>query len=108
MPAAVVSPETTEPLRAESLSSQAQPLPWVELVRIGLVALAALASRLGLVPRFAGEVIALAATVVGGYPIYREAAQALWARRMTMELSMSIAIAAALVIREFFTAAVIV
>ena len=48
------------------------------------------------------------ATVVGGYPIYREAFEALRERRMTMELSMTIALVAALSIRESFTAVVIV
>jgi Cd2+/Zn2+-exporting ATPase/Cu+-exporting ATPase len=44
---------------------------------------------------------------VGGYAIFREALENVLERRMTMELSMTIAIVAALVIREFFTALVI-
>jgi Cd2+/Zn2+-exporting ATPase/Cu+-exporting ATPase len=85
------------------------PLGWVDLARIGLVALAALASWLRLwepFPRF--DLIALAATLVGGYPIFREALANVMARRMTMELSMTIALAAALAIGEFLTALVIV
>src|SRR5579862_1232783 len=50
-----------------------------------------------------GEVCAL----VGGFPIYREAYENVIHRRMTMELSMTIAIVAALAIREVFTALVI-
>src|SRR5207253_5077864 len=46
--------------------------------------------------------------LVGGYPIFKEAVANLLARRMTMELSMTIALAAALAIGEFFTALVIV
>jgi Cd2+/Zn2+-exporting ATPase/Cu+-exporting ATPase len=91
----------------------------VDLVRIGLVALAVVGSWFGLwksladllglgeaVARF--DVIALVATVAGGYPIFKEAVANLLARRMTMELSMTIALAAALAIGEFFTALVIV
>jgi Cd2+/Zn2+-exporting ATPase/Cu+-exporting ATPase len=47
------------------------------------------------------------ALLVGGWPIYREAFESLLARRMTMELSMTLAIAAAAVIGQFFTALII-
>ncbi len=84
----------------------------VDLVWIGLVALACLASWLGLwqhVARWLGlsataanfDVIALVATLAGGYPIFKEAVASLLARRMTMELSMTIALAAALAICMF-------
>ncbi len=46
-------------------------------------------------------------TLVGGFPIFREAYENITQRRMTMELSMTIAIVAALAIREIFTALVI-
>jgi Cd2+/Zn2+-exporting ATPase/Cu+-exporting ATPase len=46
-------------------------------------------------------------TVVGGFPIFQEAYENITQRRMTMELSMAIAIVAALAIRELFTALVI-
>ena len=46
-------------------------------------------------------------TLVGGFPIFREAVENILERRMTMELSMAIAILAALAIREVFTALVI-
>jgi heavy metal translocating P-type ATPase len=85
------------------------PLEWIELVRIGFVAAAVVASWLGLWQSFASfDVIALAATLIGGYPIFKEALANIVARRMTMELSMTIALAAALAIGEFFTALVIV
>jgi P-type Cu+ transporter len=45
--------------------------------------------------------------LAGGYPIYHEAYENIVERRMTMELSMAIAIVAALAIRETFTALVI-
>jgi Cd2+/Zn2+-exporting ATPase/Cu+-exporting ATPase len=77
-------------------------------MRIGLVALAACAVWLRVwepFPRL--SVIGLTAALVGGHPIFREAFSSLRARRMTMELSMTIAIGAALAIGEFFTALVI-
>jgi heavy metal translocating P-type ATPase len=80
-----------------------------DLVRIGLVALAVVVSWLDPWRPFAGtHAIALIATLAGGYPIFREAMEALLRRRMTMELSMTIALVAALVIGESFTALVIV
>ncbi|HTU23582.1 MAG TPA: cation-translocating P-type ATPase [Gemmataceae bacterium] len=84
------------------------PLEWVELLRIGLVAVGILASWLELWKPFARfDVIALTATLIGGYPIFKEAFANIVARRMTMELSMTIALAAALAIGEFFTALMI-
>jgi len=49
----------------------------------------------------------VAGLIVGGWPIVSEAAENALARRMTMELSMTIAIIAAAAIGEFFTALVI-
>jgi Cd2+/Zn2+-exporting ATPase/Cu+-exporting ATPase len=46
-------------------------------------------------------------TLTGGFPIFHEAYENITQRRMTMELSMTIAIVAALAIREVFTALVI-
>jgi Cd2+/Zn2+-exporting ATPase/Cu+-exporting ATPase len=51
--------------------------------------------------------LAFAGTVIGGFPIYREAWANLLKRRMTMELSMTIALLAALAIGQFLTALVI-
>jgi heavy metal translocating P-type ATPase len=50
----------------------------------------------------------LLAAAIGGYPILHEAASAVKERRMTMELSMAIAVTAALVIGEIMTALVII
>jgi cation transport ATPase len=44
---------------------------------------------------------------IGGYPIFKEAFESVVERRMTMELSMTIALASALAIGEFFTTLVI-
>src|ERR1700719_3761834 len=51
--------------------------------------------------------VAVMCTLVGGFPIFHEAYENIAQRRMTMELSMAIAIVAALAIREIFTALVI-
>src|ERR1700730_18301095 len=51
--------------------------------------------------------IGVICTLVGGFPIFAEAYENIVQRRMTMELSMAIAIVAALTIREIFTALVI-
>jgi len=53
------------------------------------------------------SIIGIAGLLIGGWPIVAEAFENLLARRMTMELSMSIAIAAAAAISELFTALVI-
>jgi cation transport ATPase len=80
-----------------------------DLIRIGLVALCALAGKLGASePLFQFDVFSLLGALLGGYPILQEAAKALRRRRMTMELSMSIAVLAAIAIGQYFTAAIIV
>ena len=53
------------------------------------------------------SLIGIVGLAVGGWPIFKEAFENLIARRMTMELSMTIAIIAAAAIGEFFTALVI-
>lgn len=81
---------------------------WPEMLRIALVALAAAAVWFRLwEPLPAFSLIGVAGLAIGGWPIFREAFENLIARRMTMELSMSIAIVAAAAISEFFTALVI-
>jgi cation transport ATPase len=77
-------------------AARSRPPGAAELVRIGLVASFALAGRLGLwEPLFEFDVFSLLAALAGGYPILREATEAVWHRRMTMKLSMSIAVLAA-------------
>ncbi|HVH73236.1 MAG TPA: HAD-IC family P-type ATPase, partial [Candidatus Dormibacteraeota bacterium] len=79
-----------------------------DLVRIGFVALAALAVWFRIWEPFPHvSVIGIAATLIGGYPIFKEALENIVERKMTMELSMTIALLAALAIGEFFTALVI-
>ncbi len=83
-------------------------LEWLDVARVGFVALAAAAVWFRVWEPFPRvSIIGLAATLVGGYPIFKEAAENVLKRRMTMELSMTIALVAALLIGEFFTALVI-
>jgi heavy metal translocating P-type ATPase len=83
-------------------------LNWREINRVLFVAVAAAAIWfLGGArnPYIVG--IGVICTLVGGFPIFHEAYENIVQRRMTMELSMAIAIVAALAIRELFTALVI-
>ena len=81
---------------------------WPEMLRIALVAVAAACVGWHVWEPFAAvSVIGVIGLAVGGWPIFKEALENLLARRMTMELSMSIAIIAAAAISEFFTALVI-
>src|SRR5713101_2404355 len=86
-------------------NEQGPAMGWSDAVRIATVALAAVAVWFHLwEPLRAVSVIGL---LIGGWPIVKEAAENALARRMTMELSMTIAIMAAAAISEFFTALVI-
>jgi len=79
-----------------------------DAVRIGLVAIAAAMVWFRIWEPFRNiSIIGLAAALLGGYPIFKEAVKDIMERRMTMELSMTIALVAALLIGEFFTALVI-
>lgn len=81
--------------------------PWIErsdLIRITLVSAVVLICFLK-VPYC--HWFAVAGTLAGGWPIFEEALSNLREKRMTMELSMSIALLAALAISESFTALVI-
>ena len=81
---------------------------WLELIRIGFVVLAAAAVWFRVWEPFSRiSIIGMLATVIGGYPIFKEAFENIVERKMTMELSMTIALFSALAIGEFFTALVI-
>ena len=83
-------------------------LEWTEMVRIGIVAFAGAAVWFHLwEPLPYLSVIGVVGLLIGGWPIFKEAFENLLVKRMTMELSMSIAIVAAAAISEFFTALVI-
>src|SRR5579863_3635664 len=80
----------------------------VEVLRVVFVAFAAAAVWFHLwEPFHRVSVIGLVATLIGGYPIFKEALENILERRMTMELSMTIALVSGVAIGEFFTALVI-
>ena len=79
-----------------------------EYMRLGLMGFIVVASLTGWWRPFMDrDWLAFAGTVIGGFPIYKEAWENLLRRRMTMELSMTIALLSALAIGQFFTAIVI-
>jgi heavy metal translocating P-type ATPase len=81
---------------------------WPEMLRIAVVGLAAIAVWLRLWEPLPGvSLIGVIGLVLGGWPILKKAIENILARRMTMELSMTIAIVAAAAIGELFTALVI-
>jgi heavy metal translocating P-type ATPase len=95
-----VTPGRDEPERDAGFA-----VTWSDASRIAFVAIAAVLVSLRMWPR--SSVLAIAVIVIGGWPIFREAVEHLLQRKMTMELSMSIAIIAAAAIGESFTALVI-
>jgi heavy metal translocating P-type ATPase len=102
------SPELKEPAPGAELEQHGHGVDWTELARIALVALAAAGVWFRVwepFPRI--SVIGIAAALIGGYPIFKEAFENIVERKMTMELSMTIALLSALAIGEFFTALVI-
>jgi len=102
------SPEINERDPGSESEEHAHRVEWAELFRIGFVALAAAAVWFRLWEPFPHvSVIGIAAALIGGYPIFKEAFENIIERKMTMELSMTIALLAALAIGEFFTALVI-
>src|SRR5213593_1362542 len=99
---------TAAPPAVEPEDERAHGLAWPEAARIAFVAFSAAAVWFQVWEPIAGvSPIGIVGLVVGGWPIFREALENILARRMTMELSMTIALAAALAIGEFFTALVI-
>jgi P-type Cu+ transporter len=93
------------PYREQEPPEEHHSIGVLDLIRAAMVAAAGALSWFGVSPRFDGiEPLSLVAACVGGYPVFREAVDNLRARRMTMELSMALAVAAALAIREFSTA----
>jgi len=94
--------ESSDPERAYRPSG-------MDIARILVVGFGAAAVWFALWEPFTSlSVIGLAAALIGLYPILREALASIWERRMTMELSMTIAIAAALAIGQFFTGLIII
>ena len=81
---------------------------WLEWARVAFVAAVLVLVWAHVIPPVHGiDILALAGVLIGGYPIFKEAITDLLDRHMTMELSMTIALVAASVIGEFFTALLI-
>jgi Cd2+/Zn2+-exporting ATPase/Cu+-exporting ATPase len=100
------SERASEPAPAEHSSDDI--FRWTDAVRIALVALAAVAAWFRFGEAFGHiNLIGIIGILIGGWPIFKEAGDNIAARRMTMELSMSIAIIAAAAISEFFTSLII-
>jgi heavy metal translocating P-type ATPase len=105
------SPASLEMKRTKNDSKRAEQehgFEWFELIRIAFVAFAAGAVWFRVWEPFPHiSVVGIAAALIGGYPIFKEAFENIVERKMTMELSMTIALLSALAIGEFFTALVI-
>ena len=107
-------PTLVEQAQSETIASAAEAherdhvLSWLEAIRIIGVAMAAAAVWFHLWQPLPGaSLIGILGVLIGGWPIFKEAAENAAVRRMTMELSMSIAIIAAAGISQFFTALII-
>ena len=87
------------------MSTDSSGLSFARIAFVGLAAAAVWFRLWEPFPRV--SVIGIAAALIGGYPIFKEAFENIIERKMTMELSMTIALLAALAIGEFFTALVI-
>jgi cation transport ATPase len=81
------------------------PAGYVRLGLMGIIVAASLTSWWR--PFMNRDWLAFAGTVIGGFPIYKEAWENFIKCRMTMELSMTIALLSALAIGQIFTAIVI-
>jgi P-type Cu+ transporter len=110
----IESPTLVEQAKGETIASAAEEherdhvLSRFEAARIIVIAMAAAAVWFHVWEPLPGiSLIGILGVLIGGWPIFKEAAENAAARRMTMELSMSIAIIAAAGISQFFTALII-
>jgi heavy metal translocating P-type ATPase len=110
----IETPTLVEQAQSETIASAAEEherdhvLSWLEATRIIVVAMAAAAVWFHVwEPLPEASLIGILGVLIGGWPIFKEAAENAAVRRMTMELSMSIAIIAAAGISQFFTALII-
>jgi Cu+-exporting ATPase len=79
-----------------------------DLVRLSIMAVAAVSSGIGISLRILPfDVVAIAATLLGGYPVYKETLQSLRHGHVNMEVSMTVAIFASLILAQFTVSVVI-
>jgi len=89
-------------------SLESRPENWKNEIRLVLMGLAALVSYVGVFRGLAPiDIVAIGATLIGGYPVFVETLQSLRHRSINMEVSMTVAIVASLLVAQF-TAAVVV
>src|SRR5256712_962075 len=78
------------------------------VVRLAIMAAAAVSSWSGIWGQFLPiDVVAIAATLLGGYTVYRESLRELRHGHVNMEVSMAVAIFASLIVRQFTVSVVI-
>src|SRR5216683_1415661 len=91
-----------------SRSKESRPKNRKDETRLILMGVAALVSYLGLLHDITPiDVVAIGASLIGGYPVFVETLQSLRHRAINMEVSMTVAIVASLLVAQF-TAAVVV
>ena len=89
-------------------SLESQPESRKNEIRLVLTGVVALVSYLGILRGLTPiDVVAIGATLIGGYPVFVETLQSLQHRSINMEVSMTVAIVASLLVAQF-TAAVVV
>src|SRR6266852_4421255 len=77
-------------------------------IRLFLMGVAALVSYIGILRGLAPiDVLAIGATLIGGYPVFVETLQSLRYRSINMEVSMTVAIVASLLVAQFPAAVVV-
>src|SRR5713101_79117 len=92
----------------DSFSMESLPKNRRDEIRLVLMGIASLVSYLGILRGLAPiDVVAIGATLIGGYPVFVETFHALRHRSINMEVSMTVAIVASLLVAQF-TAAVVV
>src|SRR2546428_7277886 len=92
----------------DSHAIQSQPKNRETEIRLFVMGIAALFSYLGFWRSFAPiDIVAIGATIIGGYPVFVETFHAVRHRSINMEVSMTVAIVASLLVGQF-TAAVVV
>ncbi|HEV2120963.1 MAG TPA: cation-translocating P-type ATPase [Candidatus Bathyarchaeia archaeon] len=92
----------------ESSSIESRPKNRKDEIRLVLMGIAALVSYLGLLHGITPiDIVAIGASLIGGYPVFMETFRTLRHRSINMEVSMTVAIAASLLVGQF-TAAVVV
>src|SRR6266571_1871085 len=92
---------------SESASGQDLGNTRADVARLSIMAVAAVSSGIGIWRFLPIDFVAIAATLLGGYPAYKETLRALRHGQINMEVSMAVAIFASLIVRQFTVSVVI-